>query len=163
MADEQNDIPEGFTLSLAVVDALPVILFCLSAIVLGGKLASPVFVAGAVVAFAAGACKVLWKLLIALAHRNVRILNRQMRYVMPAGFALMLVGLVLRAALLPAVLGGLVRLPSLAFLLGWIACMVAMGYFAGHRRQDDARSNWVEQGVNAVGQACLLVALLCCR
>lgn len=151
---------EGFTLSLALVDALPVALFCLSAVTLGSRLESPLFVVGAVVAFVGGAGKVLWKLLIAVVHRNMRWLSRQMRFVMPVGFALMVVGLALRAGELPALLGGLMRLPSLVFLLAWLVCMVAMGYFAGHRQQDDARDNWVEQGVNALGQACLLAALL---
>lgn len=151
---------EGFTLSLALMDAAPVVLFCLSAIALGSRLDSPAFVAGAVVAFAGGACKVLWKLLLATAHRDVPALSRQMRYVMPTGFLLMAIGLVLRVDLLPEVLGGLLRLPSAVFLVGWVACMVAMGYFAGHRDQRDARSNWIEQGVNTVGQACLLAAIL---
>lgn len=154
------DLPEGFTLSLALADAVPVLLFGLSAVVLGSRLGSPVFVTGSVVAFMGGAGKVLWKLLIAVGHRNVRWLSRQMRYMMPVGFALMLVGLVLRAGELPMVLDGLLRLPSMAFLLAWLACMVVMGYLAGHRDQGDARGNWVEQGVNSLGQACLLAALL---
>lgn len=160
MADGKDDIPEGFTLALALVDALPVVLFCLSAITLGSRLDSPAFVSGSVVAFAGGACKVLWKLLIATAHRDVRALSRQMRYMMPVGFLLMIVGLMLRASVLPELVGGLLRLPSLPFLLLWLVCMVLMGYFAGHREQRDARSNWLEQGVNTLGQASLLLALL---
>lgn len=160
MAQHHDDIPEGFTLSLALVDALPVALFTLSAITLGSKLDSPAFVSGAVVTFAAGACKVLWKLILATNHRDVQALSRQMRYMMPVGFLLMIVGLMLRASALPELVGGLLRLPSLPFLLLWLVCMVLMGYFAGHREQRNARNNWVEQGVNTLGQASLLVALL---
>ena len=64
-------VPEGFTLSLALVDALPVIFFGAATLVLGLKMASPVFAIGAVLCFVGGAGKVTWKLIIALAHRNI--------------------------------------------------------------------------------------------
>lgn len=159
-ASPQNDVPMGFTLALALVDAIPVALFCASATVFGARVQSPLFVAGAVAAFLGGAGKVCWKLLIALAHKNVFWLNRQMRFVMPAGFALMVVGAAVHAGASAAVLAGLTHLPSLALLLVCVACMCAMGYFAGHRDQTDVRSNWIEQLTNACGQAALLAALL---
>ncbi len=158
-----DDLPEGFTLALALVDAVPVALFCASAIVFGARAASPVFVAGAVLSFAGGAGKVCWKLLIAVARRNVAWLGKQMRYVMPVGFVLMIAGAAINHAQVAGLVAALIRLPSLAFLLAWLACMCAMGYFAGHRDQTDARSNWNEQLVNACGQAALLAALLLAR
>lgn len=160
---EKSEVPEGFTLALALVDAVPVAFFCASAAVFGIRAASPLFVAGSVVAFAGGAGKVCWKLLIAVARRNVAWLNKQMHYVMPVGFALMIAGAVINHAQVAGLLAGLVRLPSLAFLIVWFACMCAMGYFAGHRDQSSARSNWIEQCVNACGQAALLAALLLAR
>lgn len=158
--DEKNDLPEGFTLALALVDAVPVALFCASAAVFGAQVGSRLFVAGALMAFFGGAGKVAWKLLIAVARRNVAWLGRQMRYVMPAGFALMLTGAAAHAGAAMAALARLGRMPSLALVAVWVACMCAMGYFAGHRDQGDARSNWIEQGTNALGQAALLAALL---
>ncbi len=157
---EKNDLPEGFTLALALVDAVPVALFCASAAVFGARAASPLFVVGAIVAFAGGAGKVCWKLLIAVARRNVTWLNKQMRYVMPVGFVLMIAGAAINHAQVAGLLAALVRMPSLVCLLVWVACMCAMGYFAGHRDQTSARSNWLEQCVNACGQAALLAALL---
>ncbi|MDO4848952.1 MAG: hypothetical protein Q4B45_04145 [Coriobacteriia bacterium] len=155
-----NDLPEGFTLALALVDAVPVALFCASAVVFGARAASPVFIAGAVLTFAGGAGKVCWKLLIAVARRNVAWLGKQMRYVMPAGFVLMIAGAAISHEQVAGLVAALVRLPSLALLLAWAACMCAMGYLAGHLDQADARSNWTEQLVNACGQAALLAALL---
>lgn len=38
-----TDVPEGFTLSLAPVDAIPAALFCASAAVFGARLGSPLF------------------------------------------------------------------------------------------------------------------------
>ncbi len=160
MSANHTDVPEGFTLTLALVDAVPVALFCASAAVFGTQVGSPLFVAGAVLAFLGGAGKVGWKLLIALAHKNVPLLSRQMRVVMPAGFALMVAGAATRASAAVTVLARLAQLPSLALVIAWLACMCAMGYFAGHRNQGSARDNWIEQLTNAAGQACLLAALL---
>jgi hypothetical protein len=83
-----------------------------------------------------------------------------MRYVMPAGFALMVAGAVLDAAGTLGLLRVLVRMPSLPLVLAWLACMLLMGRFARSRDQLDARSNWIEQGTNALGQLALLCALL---
>lgn len=160
MTTSHNDIPEGFMLALALVDAIPVALFCASAAVFGAQVGSPLFVAGAALAFLGGAGKVGWKLLIALAHRNVPLLSRQMRVVMPVGFLLMVAGAATRAGQATAVLARLGQMPSLALVIAWVACMCAMGYFAGHRNQGSARDNWTEQLTNAAGQACLLAALL---
>lgn len=155
-----DDVPEGFTLALALVDAVPVALFCASAAVFGAQARSTVFVAGAAVAFLGGAGKVLWKLLLTTARRDVRWLNKQMRYVMPLGFALMAAGAAINSAQVAGLISRLTRLPSLACLAIWLVCMCAMAYLAGHRDQSDARSNWLEQCVNTCGQAALLAALL---
>ena len=153
-------VPEGFTLSLALVDALPVIFFGAATLVLGLKMASPVFAIGALLCFVGGAGKVTWKLIIALAHKNIPLLAKQMRFLMPAGFVLMIAGALIgwqRAAQAFGALGGM---PSLALVVVWFACMCAMGYFASHGDQTSARDNWIEQLTNAAGQAALLAAVL---
>ncbi len=158
-----NELPKGFTLSLALVDAIPVVLFCLSAIVFGRQMQSGLFVAGSVIAFLGGAGKVAWKLLIAVSKRNVGLLNKQMRYVMPLGFLLMALGVALAWQQATSTVMGLFALPSCVFMVAWLACMAAMSYLAGHRNQASARDNWIEQGINALGQAALLAALLLAR
>ena len=79
-----------FTLSLALVDALPVLFFGAAAAMLGVKLQSAVFIVGAALCLLAGAGKVAWKLLLALRGKDVAILGAQLRYVMPVGFLLMI-------------------------------------------------------------------------
>lgn len=152
----QRDVPPGFTLSLALMDAVPVALFAASAIVAAGRIHSPLFLAGAVACLAAGVGKVA----MALAHRDVPALSHQMRYLMPVGFLLMLVGAVTSATDTLVLLRGLASVPSLVPLALWLVCTGLMVHFARHRDQLDARSNWVEQGVNSVGQLALLVALV---
>ena len=60
-----------FTPLLALVDAIPVVLFGIAAILLGVKVRSVVFFAGALLCFLAGFGKVLWKFLIALTGKDV--------------------------------------------------------------------------------------------
>lgn len=155
-----SDVPEGFTLALALVDAIPVLLFGAAALVFGTKLASPLFTLGAALALIGGAGKVTWKLIIALAHKNLPWLGRQMRITMPAGFLLMIVGAAMCGGRALALATSLVCIPCLPLVLVWVACMCAMGYFAGHRDQTSARDNWIEQLTNACGQAALLLAVL---
>ena len=159
-ASAAPEVPEGFNLALALVDAVPVALFGASALVAGARIGSPMWVAGASLALAGGTGKVAWKLVMALAHKNVQILSRQMRYVMPAGFALMIAGAALDPAGTLGLFRALVRMPSLALVLAWLACMLLMVRFARSRNQLDVRSNWIEQGTNALGQLALLCALL---
>ncbi|MCH4083586.1 MAG: hypothetical protein LKF00_04380 [Olsenella sp.] len=154
------EVPEGFNLALALVDAVPVALFGASALVAGERIGSPAWVVGASLALAGGTGKVAWKLVMALARKNVPILSRQMRYVMPAGFALMVAGAALDAAGALELLRALVRMPSLALVLAWLVCMLLMVRFVRSRNQLDVRSNWIEQGTNALGQLALLCALL---
>lgn len=154
-----DGVPEGFTLALALVDALPVVFFCAAAIFAIIEIASPLFAAGAVLSAVGGAGKVCWKLVLALARRDVPFLSKQMRVTMPAGFLLMIVGALCSLASAGALAQRICVLPSLVFAIVWVACMGAMGYLASHRDQADARSNWIEQLVNAAGQACLLAAV----
>lgn len=50
----QHNVPEGFILALALVDAVSVALFCASAVVFGTRVQSPLFVASAATAVLAG-------------------------------------------------------------------------------------------------------------
>ena len=53
----KDTIPENFTLSLAIVDALPVLFFGGSMILIGLLFGSPLFLIGAALCFWAGAAK----------------------------------------------------------------------------------------------------------
>lgn len=157
---KNDNLPEGFTLSLALVDAVPVAPFCASAAAFVTQVGGPLFIAGATLSFLGGEGKVSWKLLIALAQRNHPVLSKQMRVTMPLGFLLMIAGAALHASAAGTALARPVTLPSIALVVVWVGCMCAMSYFAGHRNQFDARSSWIEQLTNAAGQLCLLLALL---
>ena len=161
-AVRSDSIPEGFTLSMALMDCLPVAFFCVGAGVLATRFDSALFRVGVALVVLAGALKVCWKLVLSLARRDVRFLNRQLRYLMPVGFALALASLAVdRAKWSPAsVLTHVTAMPSLAFLVAGLAGMSLMGWFARNLDGRDAKANWREQAVNAISQLCIMLAIV---
>ena len=158
----KDTIPENFTLSLALVDALPVLFFGGSMILIGLLFGSPLFMIGAALCFWAGAAKVLWKIIVAAKKKNVWWMFLQMRIVMPIGFALMIFSVILNrnAIDLSAVLAAVVSFPSVLFFAVGLIGMLLMGVFAAKLDSADVRSNWIEQLTNAVVQAAIFVGIL---
>ena len=158
----KNTIPENFTLSLAFVDALPVLFFGGSTILIGLLFGSPLFLTGAVLCFWAGAAKVLWKIIVVKKKKNIWWLFLQMRIVMPLGFALMIFAVIMNrsAVNLPAVFAAIVSLPSVIFFAIGVTGMVLMGVFAAKLDSADVRSNWTEQITNALAQAAVFTGIL---
>jgi hypothetical protein len=155
-------VPEDFTLSMALVDTLPVLFFCASTVVLTTKFDSLLFKIGAICCITAGCGKALWKFLIAAAKKNSWLLNRQMRFLMPAGFVLITLSLIIDRNQInfAAVWNSLISFPSVIFFGACIVGIIAMGCFAAMLDGSKTRSNWIEQITNTIAQACLLVGLL---
>ena len=80
---------EGFTVSMALFDAVPVLLFGGSMILAGLKFRHPLFILGAVLSTLAGCMKVTWKLIIGLKKKDLRWLDRPFVPMQAAGFLLM--------------------------------------------------------------------------
>ena len=154
---------EGFTLGLALVDAIPVLSFGISMVIIASRFDSLLFMLGASLSVLAGCCKVAWKLVLGIAKKDLRWLNRPFVPMQATGFLLMLISFVLgfRKIRWAPVAGALVSFPSLLFFLLWIGLMGFMGWYRKNRfRHEDARSNWTAQIVNAAGQTCLLLGIL---
>ena len=158
----KDTIPENFTLSLALVDALPVLFFGGSMILIGLLFGSPLFLIGAALCFWAGAAKVLWKIIVVTKKKNIWWMFLQMRIVMPLGFVLMIFSVILNrnAIDLSAVLAAVVSLPSVIFFAIGVTGMVLMGVFSAKLDSADVRSNWIEQLANGIAQAAVFVGLL---
>lgn len=153
---------EKFSLSLALFDALPVALFGASMILVALRFGSIVFVCGSAVCTLSGLGKVTWKIILAARKKNVELLNRQMRFLMPVGFLLIIVGLILgmnaeKFALLKT---AVLSFPSAVFFALTLLGMVLMAVFAKKLDQTKARSNWIEQTTNAIAQGCLLLGVI---
>lgn len=154
---------EGFTLALALVDAIPVLSFGISMVIIASRFQSPLFMIGAALSVLAGCCKVAWKLVLGIAKKDLRWLNKPFVPMQATGFLLMLVSFIIGFQKINwnGVLAAVIGLPSVLFFLAWIGLMGFMGWFRKHKfRNEDAKSNWTAQIINAVGQTCLLLGIL---
>ena len=154
---------EGFTLGLALVDAIPVLSFGISMVIIATRFPSPLFMAGAVLSVLGGCCKVAWKLVLGLTKKNLKWLNKPFVPMMAGGFLLLLVSLILGFGKIhwAGVGAAIISFPSILFFVAWIGLMGFMGWFRKHKfSNEDAKSNWTAQIINAVGQTCLLLGIL---
>ena len=154
---------EGFTVALALVDAIPVLSFGISMVIIAGRFDSPLFMIGAFLSVLAGCCKVCWKLVLGIWKKDLRWLNKPFLPMQITGFGFILGSLLTGLGKINwgGVLAAVTSLPSLAFFLAWIGLMFFMGWYRKNRfKNDDAHSNWTAQIVNAVGQTCLLLGIL---
>jgi len=154
---------EGFTVALALVDAIPVLAFAAGMGTVAARFGSPLFWAGAALSILAGCCKVAWKLVLGIWKKDLRWLNKPFVPMQATGFLLMIGAVLLNIRKISwgAVLAAVTGIPSLLFFLLWVALMGFMGWYRKKRfRNDDAHSNWTAQLVNGVGQICLLLGVL---
>ena len=157
---------EGFTLALALVDAIPVLSFGVSMVIIASRFDSPLFLIGAALSVIAGCCKVAWKLVLGIARKDLKWLNKPFVPMQATGFLLMLISFVLGIKKIDwAGVGAAVTgFPSALFFLSWIGLMFTMSWYRKHKfSRNDAKSNWTAQIINAVGQTCLLLGILFAR
>ena len=150
-----------FTVGLAAADALPVLFFSGTIASLAKKLKSGLFLLGAVICIIAGTGKVLWKLVLAVKKVNVKLLNKQMRFLMPAGFAAMIAGIARSdKKVLRAIGRRAVSMPSALFYALGAAGIGGMVVCAKKMDQEDARANMIEQGINAAAQGSIMIGTM---
>lgn len=157
---------EGFTLGLALVDAIPVLSFGISMVIIASRFDSPLFMVGAALSVLAGCCKVAWKMVLGIGKKDLRWLNKPFVPMMASGFLLLLISIILGFGKISwaAVGAAIISFPSLLFFLLWVGLMGFMSWFRKHKfRNDDAKSNWTAQIINAIGQTCLLLGILFAR
>ncbi len=154
---------EGFTVALALVDAIPVLSFGISMVIIASRFDSPLFMIGAALSVLGGCCKVAWKMVLGIAKKDIRWLNKPFVPMMASGFLLLIVSLILGFRKINwAVVGAaIIGMPSILFFIAWIGLMGFMSWFRKNKfKNDDAHSNWTAQIINAVGQTCLLLGIL---
>lgn len=160
-----------YTLGLALFDIVPVLLFLISCILIYSMCMSRLFLAGALCCFIGGMAKVIWKLIVVLAKRDIPAFSRVFRVLMIGGFALMLLSVILstvrtvaggRAFADSAMAGlwrGLTFMPATLFFIAGFAGMCLMGWLGSHMDKS-ARSNWIEELVNTAAQLAILAGVV---
>ena len=154
---------EGFTVWLALVDAIPVLSFGLSTLIIATRFGSPLFTLGAALSVLAGCCKVAWKLVLGIWKKDLRWLNKPFLPMQVTGFGFILGSLLVNLGRInwSAVLSAALSFPSALLFLLWAGLLGFMGWYRKNRfSHDDAHSNWTAQIVNAVAQTCLLLGIL---
>ena len=154
---------EGFTLGLALVDAIPVLSFGVAMVIIASRFGSPLFMVGAALSVLAGCCKVAWKMVLGLTKKDLRWLNKPFVPMQATGFLLILISFIIGFGKInwASVGSAILSFPSLLFFIAWIGLMGFMGWFRKNKfRNEDAKSNWTAQIINAIGQTCLLLGIL---
>ena len=192
---------KDFSIAMALVDYIPVILFLIASIMLQRDLynkmskgAFALFSAGTINIFSAGALKAFYKLLYAAGICDFASLNDMFFPVQSIGFLLAGIGMLamifhkqgngivalsvapplwkgtfLFVGLMVAGLGcmdaGLIILANrvkkrsaIVFFVVSFICSMAMGYLSS-RDFAQASMNWIAEGINIVGQGCLLAGV----
>ena len=188
-----------FSISMALVDFLPVFFFGYAAALLQRDLynkmykgAYALFAAGTINVFCADFCKAMWKLLYAAGVCDFSVLNTMFFPVQSIGFLLIGLGLgwmflkkqksTLLLAAPPVFSGTFVFISTMVAGLGVMSatlCVFAakmkkkgliavfalafvvymgMGYMSS-RDSTSAAVNWIEQGINCLGQILLLTGI----
>lgn len=181
-SEPNKQLPEEYrqySLGLALFDAVPVVFFLMSTMVIYSMYGSPIFLAGAIASFLGGSAKVLWKLIVVLKKRDVSVLTLAFRILMFGGFGLMLLAAVISEVsdLIHGVPGGsvsgnpgtmrtlgvlwhaLTMMPATLFFIAGTAGMCCMGYLGSHMDKS-ARSNWIEEITNALAQLAFLIGVI---
>lgn len=148
------------TVSMAVVDALPVIFFSASAVFIAMIYKDLLFCIGAAVCVLGGLGKVLWKLIKAISGKDIRILFTGLRVLMPAGFVLIIISLFTGRADMSAVWESISGFPCVIFFAAGCVCMAAMTVLAFTADPADHRINWIEQTINSTAQLCFLLGII---
>lgn len=154
---------EGFTIGLALVDAIPVLSFGISMVIIASRFPSPLFMIGAILSVLGGCCKVVWKLVLGIWKKDLRWINKPFVPMMAGGFLLLIVSVIAGFGRIQwaGVGAAILSFPSILFFVAWIGLMGFMGWYRKHKfSNEDAKSNWTAQIVNALGQTCLLLGIL---
>lgn len=162
---------EQYTIGLALLDAVPVLLFLLSGIILYTMFEDRMFLAGVICCFIGGLSKVYWKFVIVLKKRNSAGLTAIFHVLMPVGFVLMALPVILTAvkqitggtpvgqSILANLWRGLTMQPAMWCFIGGFALMCLMGYL-GAVMDESARANWIEELVNTLAQGAILAGVI---
>ena len=151
---------DEYTLGLALLDLMPVVLFLLSGLIMYSMYDSPILLAGVLASFTGGFCKAIWKLIIVTGKIDCSGLTRAFRILLPSGFVLMILSVPAggRAAF-AGLWRSLTMMPAALLFAAGFALMGLMGYLGSHM-DSSAGSNRTEELVNTLAQLAVLAGVI---
>ena len=132
--ERKDSVPKGFTLSMALMDSLPVLFFTISAILIALHCPRLLFLIGIFFVILAGLLKVGWKLIALFVDHTKWSVS--------------------------AIIAHITHFPSCLFFLIGIAGLLYLGYLGKHQDSHDAKANWKEQCINTLSQFCIMLGIL---
>ena len=156
----KDTIPEGFSLTLAIEDAVPVILFGIAITIFTYKTSYYPFpiVLGGLMTIISGLIKVLWKIIAAVKKKNIWWMFVQMRIIFPIGLSMYTFGMIYGYKNYSSYIYTASFFNKFFFSL-FILGMLLMGIFAVSLDQSNPKSNWIEQITNSISIVCLCFAV----
>ncbi len=158
-----NTGKEGFTLGLALLDVVPVAAFGVDMLLLSKPLQSKLFLAGAIISLLAGSCMVVYKLLLAIAKKDVPGLKKCMPIGMSAGWLIMIIAVIINRSKVSffGIWKAVSSMPAcIFFILGLVFFAAFFIYFKTRFSADSAKDNWIEEILNAATQLCFLAGVI---
>ena len=153
-------VPEGFTLSLVIVDFIPVFFFIIAITIFSLKTyINYLVLIGGYICFFTGIIKVVWKLVVVLKKENVWWMFVQMRIAMPIGFTILIIGFVIGWKYFSFYIYNS-SFYFRIFISLWIIGLSLMGLFAMTLDSSDPIANWMEQITNCISEAFLCIAII---
>jgi len=161
---EEKQEYKGFNIYMALVDLIPVVLFAICFGIIATRYPNVLFIVGTVLSSEAGIIKVLWKVFIALAKKDIRFFYKQFKYTMSAGMLLMIISMFVLSPKVEfnSLWNAIISLPSIIFFVIGFILMGCMFVLAAKLDPNNAKSNWIEQGVNTLAQLCFLLGVIFC-
>ena len=160
---ENNGGKEGFTLGLALMDAIPCIAFGIDMGLLAKPLQSPLFLVGAVESLFAGLAMVFYKIMLAVFKKDYPVCKKIMPIGMTIGWVTMILAAVINRSKISiaGIWASVTSMPAMAFFIAGIAFFIAFfTYFKTKFNADSAKDNWVEEILNACTQICILIGVI---
>ena len=156
----KDTIPDNFTLSLVIVDIIPVLFFFITIISFSMKTYfNYLFIIGGIICFISGFLKVIWKLIVVLKKKNVWWMFVQLRMAMPIGFTMITIGFMFGWKNYSNIIFNAPFMSKLFFTF-WIIGMSLMSIFAMRLDSADLISNWIEQITNSISMIFLSISVI---
>ncbi len=157
------------TVGMTLLDAVPVIFFAASmtfvAMFFSAKslAAGWIFGTGAFLSFLAGFGKVIWKLLLAVAKKDIQVFKKHFRVLMSSGFVFMLIPSVYYIKKFGSAAGAgkiFSSIPGIICLLIGLGSFIAMCVYGAKADMDTAKANWTEEILNSVAQIFIFIFVI---
>jgi len=162
-----NTLP-SFSLSLVIVDYLPVLFFFLATYIIAKKirnihkLGGNIFSVGSLIFFIGGFLQATWKLIIVLFKKNISILHSQFKYSMLTGILLMITGVIISRSQIQwnVVKYRLFSMPCILFLIIIVVSISISIVFMFILDSNNITGHWIKECVQVIYNGNLFLCAL---